>query len=92
MEDLITGTTVTTMVFDIMLVVRIFVVEMIYWVTYGTCDYGVDIQGIARNSRSSHRLVPSFPLLDAGDGDEDTCDGDEDQWMGRRMRMLTYLT
>ena len=45
---------------------------MIYWVTYGTCDYGVDIQGIARNSRSSHRLEASFPWLDAGDGDEDT--------------------
>ena len=28
----------------------IFVVEMIYSVTYGTCDYGVDIQGIARDS------------------------------------------
>ena len=41
------------------------VVEMIYWVTYGTCDYGVDIQGIARDSRSSHRLGPSHPL-DAG--------------------------
>ena len=50
MEDLITGTTVTTMVFDIILVVRIFVVEMIYSVTYGTCDYGVYIQGIARHS------------------------------------------
>ena len=39
------------------------VVEMIYWVTYGTCDYGVDIQGIARNSRSSHRLGPSLPWM-----------------------------
>ena len=45
------------------------VVEMIYWVTYGTCDYGVDIQGIARNSRSSHRLGPS---LGCWGGDEDT--------------------
>ena len=38
------------MMFDIISVVTIFVVEMIYSVTYGTCDYGVDIQGIARHS------------------------------------------
>ena len=37
-------------VFNGRLVVTIFVVEMIYSVTYGTCDYGVDIQGIARHS------------------------------------------
>ena len=40
-----------TMTFDIMTTVMMScVVEMIYWVTYGTCDYGVDIQGIARHS------------------------------------------
>ena len=57
-----------SMMFDIISVVTIFVVEMIYSVTYGTCDYGVDIQGIARDSRSSHRLGPS---LGCWGGDED---------------------
>ena len=66
MEDLITGTTVTTMVLDIMLVVRIFVVEMIYSVTYGTCDYGVDIQGIARPIAGA-TIDCAHPSLDADD-------------------------
>ena len=41
----------------------IFVVEMIYSVTYGTCDYGVDIQGIARDSPEPPSIATILGIL-----------------------------
>ena len=51
----------------------IFVVEMIYSVTYGTCDYGVDIQGIARDSPEPPSIATILGILGDEDGDDNQC-------------------
>ena len=53
--------------------VAIFVVEMIYSVTYGTCDYGVDIQGIARDSPEPPSIATILGILGDEDGDDNQC-------------------